>query len=152
MQIPLGVIAPFAALAISALAAVVFSALYPQLQRPLGIVAPYATFAVGVFIADQLSLYPNMPRLHVYLKPLPVGMFAVSFLLLNGLVVVPAADASSGFREDHYGHLQSTPHFLMFCATTMFAGTYAPGVFAAYRTTLGGPSTSGNAREANQAG
>lgn len=139
MRIPLGAIAPYAVLAVGVLLAVLLSLFIPQMRVPLGVIAPYVTFGVGVFIADQLSLYPNMPRLHVYLKPLPVGLFAVSFLLLNGLVSVPGTDTSSGLREDHYGHLQSTPHFLMFCATTMFAGTYAPGVFTAYHTTLGGP-------------
>ena len=104
----------------------------------LGVIAPYVTFAVVVIIADLLSLYPNMPRLHLYLKPVPVGLFVVSFLMLNGFLVVSPTDTASGFRQEYYGHLQSMPHFVMFCATTMFAGTYAPGVFTAYRTTLGG--------------
>ncbi|MCY4661849.1 MAG: hypothetical protein OXF93_18895 [Acidobacteria bacterium] len=104
-----------------------------------GILAPYVTFLIGVFIADRLCLFPTMrSKAHLYLRTLPVGLFAVSFLMLNGFVVVSATDTASGLRQEYYGHLQSMPHFLMFCATTMFAGTYAPGVFTAYRKVFGG--------------
>ena len=94
---------------------------------------PYLACFFGTFIADMLSLYPGVKRLHLYLMSVPVTLVTVGVLLSATTVSVPVAGPSGTIREYCCGHTQSIPGFGLFVGTMMFYGTLAPDLFAKRR-------------------
>ena len=94
---------------------------------------PYAAGFFGTFIADMLSLYPDVKRPHLYLMSVPVTLVTVGVLLSATTVSVPVDSPSGTIREYCCGHTQSIPGFGLFVGTMMFYGTLAPDLFAKRR-------------------
>ena len=94
---------------------------------------PYAACLFGTFIADMLSLYPGVKRLHLYLMSVPVTLVTVGILLSATTVSVPVDSPPGTIREYCCGHTQSIPGFGLFVGTMIFYGTLAPDLFAKRR-------------------
>ena len=98
--------------------------------------APYLAYAFGVWMAGQLKLYPRLRNYEMYLMAIPVGLIAVSGLLVSTTVTVlpgNACQCAAGTPETVYGHFESLPNGLLFLGTMMIFGTLVPDLFQTIR-------------------
>lgn len=96
------------------------------------VAGPYIAYAIGVYLADKLSLYPRLRRDQIYLRAVPVGLVAVSTMLMGVTVSVEPTPGST--VQKYYGHTESIPEYLLFLGTIMFIGTLVPDMFDILRT------------------
>ena len=95
---------------------------------PVAAVAgPYLAYAVGVGLADRLWLYPALSREQIYLSSIPVGLVAVSTMIMG--VTVSVEHTTESAVQKYYGHTESIPEYLLFLGTIMFFGTLVPDMF-----------------------
>ena len=98
------------------------------------IAGPYLAYIIGVILADKLCLYPTLTKQQIYLKAIPVGLVAVSTMLMGVTVSVPGT--AGGDVKVYYGHTESVPEYLLFLGTIMFIGTLVPDMFSILRARL----------------
>ena len=104
------------------------------LHSVAAVFGPYVAFGFGVALADWLTLYPNLRREQISLRAIPVGLVAVSTMLMG--VTVSVEHTAESAVEKYYGHTESIPEYLLFTGTIMFFGTLVPDIFDVLRTRL----------------
>ena len=96
---------------------------------PLQVRTPHI-FSVR-FLPITYRCTPHVTKKQIYLMAIPVGLIAVSMLLM-GVTVSVENQTQSGVVK-HYGHTESIPEYFLFLGTVMFVGTLVPEMFNVYR-------------------
>ena len=99
------------------------------------VAGPYVAYVIGVVIADKLLLYPHLREGEIYWRAFPVGLVAVSTMLMG--VTVSVEHTTESAVQKYYGHTESIPEYFLFLGTIMFTGTLVPDLFDILRARFG---------------
>ena len=104
-----------------------------MITNPAIVLIPLVCFFLGVIFSDVMRMH-EVPRLHLYIMSVPVGLFMLGMLINVSHVEVESTLPGGVLKtETRYGYLRHFSDYMMFIAIVVFLGTAVPTLFESVR-------------------